>query len=166
MLNLLRKLWNSPFGPSAPIRRPTGLSRRDFLRSMGVTSVTVAMGGGMALWQPPGRGRVYGARGEVLRPQQAQDKFLEFYAYQTQGMSIGHTAALARIEFDAPPLAAAVDAVNKFTRRKMAEDGFFRKIMPQMSLINDGLERHIVKWGVDEIDEQTRREIMQIGWKS
>jgi hypothetical protein len=37
----------------------------------------------------------------------------------------------------------AIDAVNDFTRIKMREDGFFRKIMPPLSLTNDELDRQV-----------------------
>jgi len=37
----------------------------------------------------------------------------------------------------------AVDAVNDFTRIKMREDGFFRKIMPPLALSNDELDRQV-----------------------
>lgn len=35
----------------------------------------------------------------------------------------------------------AVDAINDFTRTKMREDGFFRKIMPPVQISNDELDR-------------------------
>lgn len=37
----------------------------------------------------------------------------------------------------------AVDAVNDFTRIKMREDGFFRRIMPPMPISNDDLDRQV-----------------------
>ncbi len=37
----------------------------------------------------------------------------------------------------------AVDAVNAFTRLKMREDGFFRKIMPPVTITNDDLDRTV-----------------------
>ena len=37
----------------------------------------------------------------------------------------------------------AVDAVNDFTRTKMREDGFFRRIMPPVPIINDQLDRQV-----------------------
>jgi hypothetical protein len=37
----------------------------------------------------------------------------------------------------------AVDAVNDFTRTKMREDGFFRKILPPMPISNDELDRQV-----------------------
>jgi hypothetical protein len=37
----------------------------------------------------------------------------------------------------------AIDAVNDFTRIKMREEGFFRKIMPPLSLSNDELDRQV-----------------------
>jgi len=37
----------------------------------------------------------------------------------------------------------AVDAVNDFTRTKMREDGFFRKIMPPVEIANEDLDRMV-----------------------
>ena len=37
----------------------------------------------------------------------------------------------------------AVDAVNDFTRTKMREDGFFRRILPQVPITNDDLDRSV-----------------------
>ena len=37
----------------------------------------------------------------------------------------------------------AIDAVNDFTRTRMREDGFFRKIMPPLELSNDELDRTV-----------------------
>lgn len=187
MLNLLRKLWHSATGPSVPIRRPEGVSRRDFLRSMGVTTMSVAVGGmGSSLWRPLGKGKVYGARGEVIEAVKQPSTMIEFYAYETQGAAIGHTKAL--LKADLGPSAEdrqrqnarlldqlfggeqeAIDAVNAFTRVKMREDGFFRKILPPIQITNDHLDRAVLKtisqWGRDEIDEQTRREVMELGWR-
>ena len=37
----------------------------------------------------------------------------------------------------------AIDAVNDFTRTKMREDGFFRRIMPPLTITNDELDRQV-----------------------
>jgi hypothetical protein len=37
----------------------------------------------------------------------------------------------------------AVDAVNDFTRTKMREDGFYRRIMPPIPITNDELDRQV-----------------------
>ena len=37
----------------------------------------------------------------------------------------------------------AIDAVNDFTRTKMREDGFYRKIMPPLTIGNDDLDRQV-----------------------
>ncbi len=37
----------------------------------------------------------------------------------------------------------AIDAVNDFTRTKMREDGYFRRIMPPLPLSNDELDRQV-----------------------
>lgn len=37
----------------------------------------------------------------------------------------------------------AIDAVNDFTRLKMREDGFFRRIMPPLTISNDELDRQV-----------------------
>jgi len=37
----------------------------------------------------------------------------------------------------------AADAVNEFTRIKMREDGFYRKIMPPLTITNDELDRQV-----------------------
>lgn len=37
----------------------------------------------------------------------------------------------------------AVDAVNDFTRTKMREDGFYRRIMPPLTITNDELDRQV-----------------------
>lgn len=37
----------------------------------------------------------------------------------------------------------AVDAINDFTRTKMREDGFFRRIMPPQQISNDELDRQV-----------------------
>ena len=37
----------------------------------------------------------------------------------------------------------AVDAVNDFTRNKMREDGFLRRIMPPVPISNDELDRQV-----------------------
>lgn len=191
MLNLLRKLWHSATGPSVPIRRPDGLSRRDFLRSMGVTTMAVGLGGmGSSLWKPLGKGKVYGARGEVIEVGVTpKPKVTEFYAYETPGAAIGNTKALLRADFivttkktreqllnealfnqlqssDPELNQRAVDAVNAFTRTKMREDGFYRRVMPLAGIRNDQLDRELAKWGRDELDDQTRREIMQLGWRA
>jgi hypothetical protein len=39
---------------------------------------------------------------------------------------------------------AAIDAVNNFTRLRMREDGFFRRIMPPVPITNDALDRSIL----------------------
>ncbi len=54
MWQALRKLWQrAEQGERVAVERPAGVSRRDFLRQMGVTSVTVAVGGmAGSLWQP------------------------------------------------------------------------------------------------------------------
>jgi len=38
----------------------------------------------------------------------------------------------------------AIDAVNDFTRIKMREDGFYRKIMPPLQISNDQLDRSVI----------------------
>lgn len=38
----------------------------------------------------------------------------------------------------------AADAVNDFTRRKMRESGFFRKIMPPLQISNEDLDRQVI----------------------
>ena len=37
----------------------------------------------------------------------------------------------------------AVDAVNDFTRTKMREDGFYRRIIPPLPISNDELDRQV-----------------------
>jgi hypothetical protein len=37
----------------------------------------------------------------------------------------------------------AIDAVNDFTRIKMREDGFYRRIMPPLTISNDELDRQV-----------------------
>lgn len=37
----------------------------------------------------------------------------------------------------------AIDAVNDFTRTKMREDGFYRRIMPPLTISNDDLDRQV-----------------------
>lgn len=37
----------------------------------------------------------------------------------------------------------AIDAVNDFTRTRMREDGFFRRIMPALQITNDELDRQV-----------------------
>ena len=37
----------------------------------------------------------------------------------------------------------AVDAVNDFTRTKMREDGFYRRVMPPLPISNDQLDRQV-----------------------
>ena len=37
----------------------------------------------------------------------------------------------------------AIDAVNDFTRTKMREDGFYRRIMPPIPITNDELDRQV-----------------------
>ena len=37
----------------------------------------------------------------------------------------------------------AVDAINDFTRTKMREDGFLRRIMPPLQISNDELDRQV-----------------------
>ncbi len=37
----------------------------------------------------------------------------------------------------------AIDAVNDFTRTKMREDGFYRRIMPPLKIANDELDRQV-----------------------
>ena len=44
---------------------------------------------------------------------------------------------------DSNPEKQAVDAVNDFTRTKMREDGFYRRIMPPIPLSNDDLDRQV-----------------------
>ncbi len=41
----------------------------------------------------------------------------------------------------------AVDAINDFTRTKMREDGFYRRIMPPLPITNDDLDR---QWDTDK----------------
>jgi hypothetical protein len=50
-----------------------------------------------------------------------------------------------------PALAAAADAVNDFTRSKMKEDGFFKKILPPVAIGNDELDMPAsqVNFGID-----------------
>lgn len=44
---------------------------------------------------------------------------------------------------DSSMVKQAVDAVNDFTRTKMREDGFFRRIMPPLPIGNDQLDRQV-----------------------
>jgi hypothetical protein len=37
----------------------------------------------------------------------------------------------------------AIDAINDFTRIKMREDGFFRRILPPLQISNDELDRSV-----------------------
>src|SRR3954471_23887378 len=37
----------------------------------------------------------------------------------------------------------ALDAINDFTRDKMREDGFYRRIMPPLTITNDELDRQV-----------------------
>ena len=37
----------------------------------------------------------------------------------------------------------AIDAVNDFTRAKMREDGFYRRILPPLQISNDELDRQV-----------------------
>ena len=41
----------------------------------------------------------------------------------------------------------AVDAVNDFTRAKMCEDGFYRRIMPPVPISNDDLRGAVLRSG-------------------
>lgn len=55
LLRMIRKIWNGSQETlgSALASRPSGVSRRDFLRAAGVTTTTVALGGmGGSLWLP------------------------------------------------------------------------------------------------------------------
>ncbi len=150
MLNLLRKLWHSATGPVAPIRRPTGMSRRCFLRSMGVTTATVALGGmSGSLWQPERKLQLATGPRPLGQPRWIGKSFiledtvmhvpresymLEFFAEELPGQAVLDTKALNEALFEqlamTPPSQAAVDAVNGFTRMKMQEDGFLRKMLP------------------------------------
>ncbi len=38
---------------------------------------------------------------------------------------------------------AAINAINDFTRIKMLEDGFFRRILPPLQITNDELDRAV-----------------------
>lgn len=47
-------------------------------------------------------------------------------------------------QLDTPGLQKqAIDAVNDFTRTKMREDGFYRRIMPPLTITNDELDRQV-----------------------
>lgn len=121
MLSFLRKLWQSATGPSVPIRRPEGVSRRDFLRAMGVTSTTVMLGGmGSSVWKPEG---VIARPGVPLTPNEVL-----FNMLASGNPDLGREAA---------------DAVNAFTRMKMREDGFYRRILPPIQITNDDLDREV-----------------------
>ena len=44
---------------------------------------------------------------------------------------------------DAVLIKEAEDSVNDFTRTKMREDGFYRRIMPPIPITNDELDRQV-----------------------
>ncbi len=154
MLGFLKNLWrNAKAGSAEPVIRPAGLSRRDFLRAMGVTSTTVFMGGmGNSVWKPPGDillssspqrarfgnpafiGKSYVLDDEsIYVPREAYN--LEFFAYETSGATIGHTQGMARVDFAPSGIQElAIDAVNEFTRQMMREQSFFRRVMPPITI--------------------------------
>jgi hypothetical protein len=91
-------------------RRPEGMSRRGFLKALGVTTVVVATGDWSKVLAEP----VY-----------------------------GEPCAWCRQQW------MASDCVNDFTRTKMREDGFYRRIMPPTPIPNDQLDRQVPPTGYD-----------------
>ena len=93
---------------------------------------------------------------EPMTPVIPNDYKTEFFAYQTQGAAIGHMPSRAKFD-EAKALNETlfeqlskpgvekelVDAVNDFTRIKMREDGFYRRIMPPIKISNHELDRSV-----------------------
>lgn len=98
-MNWWRKIqcWLEMGVDPGEIERPEGVTRRDFLKALGVASVTVSTSG-------------------LLLPKR---------------------------ELIIDPEKDAIDAVNEFTRRKMREDGFYRRLLPPLPITNDHLDRSV-----------------------
>lgn len=89
---------------------------------MGVTSTTVMLGGmGSSVWKPES---VIARPGVPLTPNEVLFDML----------ASGNPD---------PSWQKAADAVNAFTRMKMREDGFYRRILPPIQITNDDLDREI-----------------------
>jgi hypothetical protein len=95
---------------------PSGLSRRRFLQTIGVTAATVAL---------PGR-----AFQELVQPENT----LAWSYLPAPDPNQILNEQLFRMLGDPRYSQRAVDAVNDFTRMRMREDGFFRRIVPPLPL--------------------------------
>jgi hypothetical protein len=146
-LKLIPKLLNLGVEPNQ-IARPGGTSRRDFLKACGITAVSVSVPGILEAtakkpefvmgvdWGPEldftsmtGLAEAVDGTKEVVLEQQlshAEMKILNDTLFEK--LASRDPAAEKR----------AIDAVNDFTRMKMREDGFFRRIMPPVPI--DGIE--------------------------
>jgi hypothetical protein len=114
------------------VRPPSGVSRRDFLRALGVTTVTVAVAPlATRLWLPaPNAPQPFGKVKFIGRSECLEDLSL------LNGRLFEQLAQSGQQQ-------AAIDAVNEFTRTKMREDSFYRKILPPLQIANDELDRSI-----------------------
>ncbi len=158
-LERLRNWWNGLDEERRDeVRPPDGMSRRNFLRAMGVTSTAVYLGGsvGNSLWRPEAKTvlaagpQVIGPHGEYAIPFQClpQNLYIRGPRYRVAfdrivtprytELQAVNQALFEQLAKTAPDQ-AAIDAVNDFTRMKLREDGFFRKIMPPVEITNDEL---------------------------
>jgi len=119
MFAQIKKLLGMGVDPGQ-IARPSGVSRRDFMKALGVTGVSVSMGGILLPYKQ-----------DLVVDTELLDRMSEM-----------------RFTIDDPTLVCpylaekqAIDAVNIFTRDKMREDGFFRRILPPIVISNDELDR-------------------------
>ena len=123
-LNSLRNWWNGLDEEAQEQVKPEGVSRRSFLKLMGVTTTSVYLGGTAtnALWTPEPKQLVLGERA-IAETQLLNQHLLDAWAVNDPLLE-----------------QAAINAVNDFTRQKMREDGFYRKILPPIQISNYELE--------------------------
>jgi len=122
------------------IRRPASIRRRDFLKLLGVGAVSVAVPS-TRLWLPkqgvigidPASGKSVAV---VLDP--ADRSALNRYLFE-------------RLAANDPILEKeALDAINDFTRVKVREEGFYRRILPPVAVPNMTIE-DVIRQGVFEL---------------
>jgi len=166
LLGVIRKLVSWGVDPSM-IARPTGVSRRDFLKACGITGVSVAAGGllipkkkgivtpkfpadtpELTHWDmdltkyigvDPSSGESTTEVGLVTSKEEMEEAFGEPSLSEAESKLLNKSLFEMLASSDPVAEKEAIDAVNDFTRTKLKEDGFFRKIMPPIKIPDDEL---------------------------
>ena len=124
LLNAIRRLVNAGVDPGG-IACPSGVSRRDFLKACGITAVSVSVPA-TSLWLPESRGR-------IVSPRFSKDSD---ELRDVDILAINET--LFKKLVANPVEQEVIDAVNDFSRSKIREDGFYRRLVPPQPVTADG----------------------------